>query len=71
MRLVCCGISFHETSLGEREPVVFTESQQRQILRAICQSPHIHEGLALCTCNRTELYLYAESDVRSEQRRGR
>lgn len=63
MRLVCCGISFHETSLNEREPVVFTEPQQRQILRAICQSPHIHEGLALCTCNRTELYLYAESDV--------
>jgi glutamyl-tRNA reductase len=66
MRLVCCGISFHETSLGEREPVVFTESQQRHLLRAICQAPRIHEGLALCTCNRTELYLYAESGAEPE-----
>lgn len=63
MRLVCYGISFHETSLSEREPVVFTASQQRQVLRAISRQPHIHEGLALCTCNRTELYLYAEAGV--------
>ncbi len=61
MRLVCYGISFHDTSLGEREPVVFTEAQQRQILRAVHDEPRIHEGLALCTCNRTELYLYAEA----------
>lgn len=66
MRLLCCGISFHDTSLGEREPVVFTESQQRQLLRAIHQAVRIHEGLALCTCNRTELYLYAEAGVEVE-----
>lgn len=63
MRLVCCGISFHETSLEEREPLVFTDTQQRQLLRAVYETPRIHEGLSLCTCNRTELYLYAEASV--------
>jgi len=61
MRLVCYGISFHDTSLDEREPLVFTEAQQRQLLRAIHQSAAIHEGLVLCTCNRTELYLYVQA----------
>lgn len=63
MRLVCYGISFHETSLDEREPVVFTEGQQRQLLRVIHQTPHLHEGLVLCTCNRTEIYLYAQPET--------
>ena len=66
MRLVCYGVSFHETSLGEREPMVFTEPQQRQLLRAINQATSIHEGLVLCTCNRTEMYLYAEAAVDTE-----
>lgn len=61
MHLVCYGISFHDTSLDEREPVVFTEAQQRQLLCAIHQSAAIHEGLLLCTCNRTELYMYAQA----------
>ncbi len=43
--------------------MVLTDAQQRQILRAIHQAPRIHEGFALCTCNRTELYLYAEAEV--------
>lgn len=43
--------------------MVFTEPQQRHLLRAVQQAPRIHEGLALCTCNRTELYLYAEAEV--------
>ncbi|HDS85388.1 MAG TPA: glutamyl-tRNA reductase [Phycisphaerales bacterium] len=66
MRLICYGISFHETTLSEREPMVFTASQQRHILRAIHREPQIHEGLALCTCNRTELYLYTEAAVDTE-----
>ncbi len=67
MRLVCYGVSFHDASLGQREPVVFTEAQQRQLLRSINQTASIHEGLVLCTCNRTELYLYAETTVDTEE----
>ncbi len=66
MRLVCYGISFHDTSLDEREPVVFTEVQQRQLLRAMHSMPAVHEGLVLCTCNRTELYLYAQAAADTE-----
>ncbi|MCE5185893.1 MAG: glutamyl-tRNA reductase [Planctomycetaceae bacterium] len=56
------GISFHNTALKDREPLVFSESQKRALLHSIYQSGLTHEGLVLCTCNRTEIYLYAADD---------
>lgn len=61
MRLVSYGISFHDTKLHDREPLAFSPVQQQTILRMIHQSKQVHEGLVLCTCNRTEFYFYAES----------
>jgi glutamyl-tRNA reductase len=66
MQLVSYGISFHNTALPEREPLVFSESQQRQILAAIHQSGQTHEGLILCTCNRTEIYLYVSDEFNTD-----
>ncbi|MHC5082845.1 MAG: glutamyl-tRNA reductase [Planctomycetota bacterium] len=67
MRLISYGISFHDTALEYREQLAFTEPQQQEVLCAIHQSEHVHEGLILCTCNRTELYFYAEDDYDTEQ----
>ena len=60
MRLVCSGISFHDAALQEREPLAFSDSQQQRLLCAVRQSPQVHEGMILCTCNRTEIYTYSE-----------
>jgi glutamyl-tRNA reductase len=62
MILVTYGISFHNATLPQREPLAFSDAQQRQILAAIQNSGPTHEGIVLCTCNRTELYLYVCDD---------
>lgn len=62
MLLITYGISFHNATLSQREPLAFSDAQQRRILAAIHNSGPAHEGLVLCTCNRTELYLYVSND---------
>lgn len=65
MQLVLYGISFHRARLQDREPLAFSEPQQRRILSAVHQSGQLHEGVILCTCNRTELYLYVADEFDS------
>lgn len=62
MRLMCSGISFHETTLQQREPLAFGLARQQRLLCAMRQCPQIHEGMILCTCNRTEIYAYCEAE---------
>lgn len=63
MNLTCYSVSFHKASLESREILAFSDTQQRKLLGLIQQSPIIQEGLVLCTCNRTELYLYLPADA--------
>lgn len=62
MRLLTYGISFHNATLSQREPLAFSDAQRRQMLAAVQNSGSAHEGLILCTCNRTEFYLYVTDD---------
>jgi glutamyl-tRNA reductase len=62
MQLVTYGISFHNATLPQREPLAFSDAQQRHVLSAVQNSGPAHEGLVLCTCNRTEFYLYIGDD---------
>lgn len=62
MRLLTYGISFHNATLSQREPLAFSDAQRRQMLAAVQNSGPAHEGLILCTCNRTEFYLYVTDD---------
>lgn len=63
MKLICFSVSFHKASLESREILAFSEAQQRKLLGLIQNSRIIHEGMVLCTCNRTELYLYLPADA--------
>lgn len=65
MKFVCCGVSFHNAPYEAREKLVFSEDQQRHLLRAIVQSSCVQGGLVLCTCNRTEIYLALEPSADS------
>ncbi|MHC4552265.1 MAG: glutamyl-tRNA reductase [Planctomycetota bacterium] len=62
MRLICSGISFHETTLDQREPLAFGPDRRQRLLCAMRQCPQVHEAMVLCTCNRTEIYAYCEGE---------
>jgi len=62
MLLVTYGISFRNATLSQREPLAFSDSHQREILAMVHNSGPVNEGFILCTCNRTELYLYVSED---------
>ena len=60
MQLISLGISFHDTTLPQREPLAFSDAQQQRLLCAMRQCRSVHEGMVLCTCNRTEIYGYCD-----------
>lgn len=62
MRLNSLEISFHDTTLGQREPLAFSDQQQQRLLCAMRQCQHVHEAMVLCTCNRTGIYGYCEDE---------
>ncbi|HOM61198.1 MAG TPA: glutamyl-tRNA reductase [Anaerohalosphaeraceae bacterium] len=57
MNLLCCSVSFRDAPYEAREKLAFSEDQQRRFLRGLRRYPTVREGLILCTCNRTEVYL--------------
>ncbi len=58
MKFICQQVSCHNTPLPARETLAFTQDQQRRILENIRRRCPGTEVLVLCTCNRTEFYLY-------------
>jgi len=58
MKFICRQVSCHNASLSVREALAFTQEQQRRILEHICRHHPGFEAMILCTCNRTEFYLY-------------
>ncbi len=60
------GISYKNTSLEVRESVAFDETQTKQFLGSVRELTGIEEALLVSTCNRTELYYYANKDWNRE-----
>lgn len=56
------GISYKNTSLEVRESVAFDETQTKKFLGRVRELTGIEEALLISTCNRTELYYYADKD---------
>ena len=59
-QLLALGVS-HKTA-----PVALPEGRAVSVLRELVSSEHIHEAVALSTCNRTELYMVVDDDVVAE-----
>jgi glutamyl-tRNA reductase len=64
--LLAIGISHKTAPVGLRERVALPEGRAASVLRELVSGEHIHEAVALSTCNRTELYLAVSDDVEAE-----
>jgi glutamyl-tRNA reductase len=64
--LLVLGISHKTAPVELRERVALPEGRAASVLRELVSSEHIHEAVALSTCNRTELYLAVGDDVEAE-----
>jgi glutamyl-tRNA reductase len=64
--LLVLGISYKTAPVELRERVALPEGRAASVLRELASSEHIHEAVALSTCNRTELYLAVDDDVDAE-----
>src|SRR5215831_20273028 len=56
------GINHRTAPVDIREKVVFTANDLPEALRELTQLSTVQEAVIVSTCNRTELYCYAESD---------
>jgi glutamyl-tRNA reductase len=64
--LLVLGISHKTAPVELRERVALPEGRAASVLRDLVSTEHIHEAVALSTCNRTELYLAVGDDVEAE-----
>jgi glutamyl-tRNA reductase len=64
--LLALGISHKTAPVELRERVALPEGRAASVLRELVSTEHIHEAVALSTCNRTELYLAVSDDVEAE-----
>jgi glutamyl-tRNA reductase len=65
-KLLALGISHKTAPVELRERVALPEGRAASVLRELVSVEHIHEAVALSTCNRTELYLAVGDDVEAE-----
>jgi len=63
MSFIIVGINHRTAPVELREKVVFAEPEMTAALHELKQLPQVRESLIVSTCNRTELYCYAESDT--------
>jgi glutamyl-tRNA reductase len=64
--LFALGISHKTAPVELRERLALPEGRAAGVLRELVSSEHVHEAVALSTCNRTELYLVVGDDVEAE-----
>jgi glutamyl-tRNA reductase len=64
--LLAIGTSHKTASLALRERIALTDGAAEALLTELVQDPAIGEGVALSTCNRTELYLVVRDPVEGE-----
>jgi len=63
MGIVVVGLSHKTAPIEVREKLSFPESTAPDALRALVQSPGIRECIILSTCNRVEIYAYAQDSA--------
>ena len=63
MSFLVIGINHRTAPVEIREKVVFAGAELPEALRELTQVPQVHEAVIVSTCNRTELYCYAEDDA--------
>jgi glutamyl-tRNA reductase len=64
--LLAVGTSHKTASLALRERIALTDGAAEALLGELVESPAIGEGVAVSTCNRTELYLVVRDPVEGE-----
>jgi glutamyl-tRNA reductase len=64
--LLAVGASHKTASLALRERLALTEGAAEALLAELVEHPAIGEGVAISTCNRTELYLVVRDPVEGE-----
>jgi glutamyl-tRNA reductase len=64
--LLVVGTSHKRASLALRERIALTDGAAEALLAELVENPAIQEGVALSTCNRTELYLVVREPVEGE-----
>ncbi len=67
MSLLAIGINHNTASVAVREKVSFTPETMSEALGAVLGLPGIHESVILSTCNRSEIYCYAEDQQLASQ----
>ena len=63
MRLSMAGLDVHSAEIAVREALAFSAEQAKAFLTALVQESGVSGAVLLATCNRTELYITAESDI--------
>lgn len=63
MRLFMAGLDVHSAEIAVREALAFSTEQAKVFLTALVQESGVSGAVLLATCNRTELYITAESDI--------
>src|SRR5918999_1208004 len=64
--LLSLGVSHKTAPLELRERLALPEGRAAAVLADLVAQPAIHEAVAISTCNRTELYLFAADAVEAE-----
>lgn len=64
--LLVLGVSHKTAPLAVRERLALPESRAASFLMELLADPAIHEAIAISTCNRTEVYLFAADPVGAE-----
>ena len=63
MPLVVIGINHRTAPVDIREKMVFAGEELPEALRELAGQPGVREALIVSTCNRTELYCFADDAV--------
>ena len=64
--LLALGASHKTADLGLRERLALPEGRATRVLSELIEHDEIREAVAISTCNRTELYLFASDEVEAE-----
>lgn len=64
--LIALGVSHKTAPVALRERLALPEGRAAAFLRELLEHPELHEAVAISTCNRTELYLFAGDAVAAE-----
>jgi len=62
MNIHVCGINYRAAPIDVREKLSFTKDEHIPVLQSIAQLKDVSECILVSTCNRTELYVYSESE---------